>query len=1353
MCPEKERMMREAKHQVAVYELQDGSRYVMNHLVAVKQYSRSSADQESPLTHELRPEPVLKLAMIYLLQHIMDLSDNSDTNLSDWFHFLWDRTRSIRKDITQQELCSLESVSLVEQCARFHIHCAARLIAEEPQVFDQKINTENLTKCLQSLKYMYHDLNLKLVRCPHEAEFRSYVVLLNLHDANFLWEVKQLRPEIRNSPEVRFAIDVYLAMESSNYVKFFALVRSTTYMNACILLRYFTQVRVKALNIILKAYVARSPVYMSISYLTYILAFEDFEQCAQFLEYYGLVCDRDDDRFVLDRSTFYYPDIPFLMERAINVVEHKRHSSVGEAVYGSQLEAKDVLEKYEPHDSFDENGLLLYRAWTAEDQNYFHPEAKAEARRRQNRASPFPVAADDDENLFKKPTALPPVSPRALSPKPKPVPRATAGSEVKNFFASPPVPSFKDVSETPSNSDNIFGAKKSQASLAPASINIFGGFMGSKANSQSAPKAVSTADTPDALNPAFSFTSPPAPNNNTFFKQPSSDSSFAPVKPSGGFFNSNFVSQPSNNLFGQPIAQSKPPAPPSSIFGGFAAAGESNTSNTNSNSNSSWIQSSLRTPEANIIPTPATPGANQKRFDSIAGIVPLQSAVEVEKKREEEERQRKLKEAEERERNRKAEEEKRRRELTEKEEQRRVIEQAAEKLASNLVEEAVEMEVEGIVEAEVELHRLMEQQMEIIYLEILTETVNENVYQLACEARDVMCKSILEKYFTSWHKFTRKSINQRKIIENSPFWLTSKTIPEMVPGLEVPLQAEALSSMERYVSGEPRKFSLKPALRGSVDVWPNISIPLIEHLHEVKAQRPLTKSKIYWKCIFSLPDSDEDGSGWALGDWLEKAMKRQPNFPRSENAFFAEQKPISHSSTTLNVCIRKLHGAKMLTEAKRTAKEKDFAGTNAVLFFTSAKNLAKARLRLEAIVRETEAYDSVAICVYNSKESHADTIRTGLILDELLGEKISEQCVFFCRDPNAMTTEIAESLHFVATRSSIESDLKMQQIGPLLKECLAEQFWYRIHNSLEQNPTLAAAAHKFSFLRDYHNAAIGRMISMFTPCVDTQNEFPPELRPFVPPQPLGIPLDLEHFPPEWKNCERRYAKIENLLKSLRIRADISFENITELQTLEEKVLRFAQTLIPNRREADKLAYKMIQRILSFLGPQPMDRIELKDKLAEYNWINCISVIAIDLLTFHYNEAANSNQLPEYIIYDIDEYEEYAGSNWWLKMNVEQLRSLTGEVVRDADLHIDELDQQVKRQKIDVSLLAEKEQNEMDAIIAKGFASLEKADRVLRAVDENREISREISKELDLSLYLHDHSTYEMNSLLKSDFEN
>lgn len=52
--------------------------------------------------------------------------------------------------------------------------------------FDTKINNENMTKCLQSLKEMYQDLATKGVYCPNEAEFRQYNVLVKLNDGDIL---------------------------------------------------------------------------------------------------------------------------------------------------------------------------------------------------------------------------------------------------------------------------------------------------------------------------------------------------------------------------------------------------------------------------------------------------------------------------------------------------------------------------------------------------------------------------------------------------------------------------------------------------------------------------------------------------------------------------------------------------------------------------------------------------------------------------------------------------------------------------------------------------------------------------------------------------------------------------------------------------------------------------------------------------------------------------------------------------------------------------------------------------------------------------------------------------------------
>lgn len=86
------------------------------------------------------------------------------------------------QDITQQQLCSREVVELIEKCARFHIFCSERLCEEDMMVFDAKINDENLTKCLQTLKELYADVESKdTIFCPNEAEFCAYMVLMKLN--------------------------------------------------------------------------------------------------------------------------------------------------------------------------------------------------------------------------------------------------------------------------------------------------------------------------------------------------------------------------------------------------------------------------------------------------------------------------------------------------------------------------------------------------------------------------------------------------------------------------------------------------------------------------------------------------------------------------------------------------------------------------------------------------------------------------------------------------------------------------------------------------------------------------------------------------------------------------------------------------------------------------------------------------------------------------------------------------------------------------------------------------------------------------------------------------------------------
>ncbi len=72
---------------------------------------------------------------------------------------------------------------------------------------------------------MYEDLReLDGSSCASEPEFRAYEVLMNLNDGDVLRAILTLEDWVREAPEVRTALDAFMALSSRNYVRFFKLV-------------------------------------------------------------------------------------------------------------------------------------------------------------------------------------------------------------------------------------------------------------------------------------------------------------------------------------------------------------------------------------------------------------------------------------------------------------------------------------------------------------------------------------------------------------------------------------------------------------------------------------------------------------------------------------------------------------------------------------------------------------------------------------------------------------------------------------------------------------------------------------------------------------------------------------------------------------------------------------------------------------------------------------------------------------------------------------------------------------------------------------------------------------------------
>ena len=83
-------------------------------------------------------------------------------------------------------------------------------------MFDFKINEENLKNCFQSLRQYYEATAGSASGSPNEAEFRAYIILLNLNESNILSAIQRWPKHMRHAPAVRFALAVYFAYNSRN---------------------------------------------------------------------------------------------------------------------------------------------------------------------------------------------------------------------------------------------------------------------------------------------------------------------------------------------------------------------------------------------------------------------------------------------------------------------------------------------------------------------------------------------------------------------------------------------------------------------------------------------------------------------------------------------------------------------------------------------------------------------------------------------------------------------------------------------------------------------------------------------------------------------------------------------------------------------------------------------------------------------------------------------------------------------------------------------------------------------------------------------------------------------------------
>uniref|UniRef100_A0A183CIJ8 PCI domain-containing protein n=1 Tax=Globodera pallida TaxID=36090 RepID=A0A183CIJ8_GLOPA len=336
MCPEKERYMRDAKKTVHFYEFSAQGQMV--HDKMVKDYSRSAADQDTPLAHELRPLKTLHITMDYL----------------------------IFNDITQQMLNNEMAVDLVEKCARLHIFASFRLVELEAELFDHKMNTENLSKSLQTLRHMYDDLAKKQIFCANEPEFRAYDILLNLSDFNVHSQVLSYRAVVRDDPKVQLALSLSSALQNNNYIRFFRLVQfQSAFLQACLSHHFFTMIRANALKVICMAY----NIFPIDTFAEY-LAFDSVDEALKFLQQFNLEMDVTDSNLINVREgrNFFAPggeapSADALQRTSCQWIKRKaQHLNLSQVLFNNPLAVRPdhLRDVPSPVDSFSrDNGAYV----------------------------------------------------------------------------------------------------------------------------------------------------------------------------------------------------------------------------------------------------------------------------------------------------------------------------------------------------------------------------------------------------------------------------------------------------------------------------------------------------------------------------------------------------------------------------------------------------------------------------------------------------------------------------------------------------------------------------------------------------------------------------------------------------------------------------------------------------------------------------------------------------------------------------------------------------------------------------------------------------------------------------------
>eukprot|EP00057_Strongylocentrotus_purpuratus_P017518 XP_011671992.1 PREDICTED: leukocyte receptor cluster member 8 homolog [Strongylocentrotus purpuratus] len=221
-----------------------------------KQYLRLTT---APDPSQVRPISVLRKSLVKVKDRWKEKQD---------YPFVCEQLKSIRQDLTIQCIRNEFSVEVYETHGRIAL---------------EKGDVSEFNQCQTQLKALYSE------GIPGNIhEFQAYRILYYISMENTMemnTALATLKPESRQDPLVKHALELRSAWAMSDYHKFFKLYRTAPRMGSYVIDMFIARERKAAIKTIVKSF---RPM-VSVEYVANSLAFDSNEECIEFLTELGTI--------------------------------------------------------------------------------------------------------------------------------------------------------------------------------------------------------------------------------------------------------------------------------------------------------------------------------------------------------------------------------------------------------------------------------------------------------------------------------------------------------------------------------------------------------------------------------------------------------------------------------------------------------------------------------------------------------------------------------------------------------------------------------------------------------------------------------------------------------------------------------------------------------------------------------------------------------------------------------------------------------------------------------------------------------------------------------------------------------